>query len=871
VIILKELKAKNVLKKVDSTIDGLSSKEAQIRLEKNGLNVLPKQKKDSIFKIIWHQLIEPIVLVLIVTIIISLIAKEFIDALAIFLIVLVDLIMGTYQELKAQKSAEALENMLKINALVLRDQKEIEIEASHLVIGDIIFLESGTKISSDAFILEATNLTVDESSLTGESVSVEKRKESLVYAGTSVLTGRAKAVVLKTGIDTEIGKIADTVSMTKDADSPLSIRMNKFTKQISLIIVVIAIIITIILLVKGTSGKDIFLTVVALAVSSMPEGLPLALTMALTIASTKMMKKKVIVKNLNAVESLGSCTVIASDKTGTLTKNQQTAKIISLPDDTVLEITGTGYNDSGKVIYNYQKEEDLVKYLVQMSVLNNEAQVFKEKNEWVYLGDSIDIAFQFLGKKCEVDTNDCEIISQIPYESDNKYSAVFFKKGHKYYCTVKGSIEVVLDFSKNMIKNKRKVKLNKEKIINQNELLAKEGYRVIAIATGEILKKNKYTVKDISGLTFNGLVGFIDPLREESVDAIKTCQKAGIKVLMITGDHPLTALKIAKDLKLVKKENEVATGLEIAKYYQLGEEEFYKYIKNKKVFARVKPLDKYHIVSSLQNHGEFVAVTGDGVNDAPALKAANIGIAMGSGTDVAKEASEMILINDNFSSIVDGIKEGRGAYTNIRKICYFLLSCGLAEVIFFCLSIIFNLPMPLVAIQLLWLNVVTDGLQDMALSFENAHESVMKEMPRNPKESIFNKQMFKEVAYSAGYISSIVFALWVILLKVINMEVYIARGYIMALMVFFQNMHVLNCRSEKESVFLYRNKNIFIYISIISAILLQFIIMKVPLFSNFLKTSNISFSDLIVLFMMASTIIIAMEMYKKITYKEENK
>ena len=393
----------------------------------------------------------------------------------------------------------------------------------------------------------------------------------------------------------------------------------------------------------------------------------------------------------------------------------------------------------------------------------------------------------------------------------------------------------------------------------------KDGYRVIALANGKISKQDKYSAEDIKGLTFMGMVGFIDPIRKEAVASIDECSTAGIKVLMITGDHPLTAFSIAKDLKLTNDYNEVTTGVDVDKEFEKGEKSFDEFIRRKLVFARVTPLQKLKIVESLKRQGEFIAVTGDGVNDAPALKAANIGIAMGSGTDIARETADMIIVDDNFKSIVAGIKEGRVAYANIRKIILFLISCGLAEVAFFCLSIVLNLPMPLVAIQLLWLNVVTDGIQDFALSFEKAEKGILKEKPRDPKESIFNKELLQEILVSGSIIGIVVFTVWYMLLNKFSMEVSVARGYIMALMVFIQNIHVFNCRSEHRSAFKVPIKNNWLIVGgVVASVLLQIIVMEVPGFSSFLQTVSIPAMHLIWLFAIALSVLIVMEIYKKI-------
>ena len=855
-----------VFRKFQTNEDGLTSKEASRRLLRNGLNELPKKKKDSIFKIFFNELIDPIVLLLIVAIITSFLVGEVVDAIAIIFIVLIDLILGTYQENKANTTIESLQKLVPEQVKVKRDQKEVLVDSKYITVGDYVYLESGDKISADMRIIESHNFTVDESILTGESIAVVKNSKELkneklaitsqsnmVFAGTSVITGRAKAIVVGVGLNTEIGEIATTINNTKEEKSPLTIRVEKFSKQISLIIIILSILLILLLINKDMTIQERLVTVIALAVSAMPEGLPLALTMALTIASNRMAKHKVVAKKLYSIESLGSCTVIASDKTGTLTVNEQTAKKIVLPNGLEYMIQGSGYSVDGSVL---GEKLEYAKEISTLGVINNEAKFNKKER----IGDSIDIAFLVLGEKLKV-KNNIEVLETIPYESENKYSAVFYKKGDDIYCTVKGSLEVVMDFCKdiNFLKD-----FNKRKIKEQNEELSKEGYRVIAVANGKIKKQDEYNEKSIKDLTFMGLVGFIDPIRKEAVGAITKCRKAGINVLMITGDHPLTAYKIATDLKLTNSYDDVTTGDEVDLVYAKGKKKFDEFIKNKKVFARVTPIQKLRIVESLKSQGEFVAVTGDGVNDAPALRSANIGIAMGSGTDIARETSKMIVMDDNFKSIVNGVLEGRVAYANIRKITYFLISCGLAEVLFFSLAVVFGMPTPLVAIQLLWLNVVTDGIQDIALSFEKAEKDIMEEAPRDPKDSLFDKWMIEEIIIAGLTIGLIVFGVWVYLLNVKHLSVVEARSHVMILMIIIQNVHAFNCRSEKQSVFKLPENNIVFLLGVIGSMLLGVAVIEIDFLSMFLKTTSISPALVGELALVSLIIVVVMEVFKMI-------
>lgn len=864
-------KISEIERELETGEQGLSASEVARRQEKFGKNVLPQKPRDSIWKIFFNEFKDPMVLLLVFAIVASVIAGEVVDAIVIAVIILVDAIVGTYQENKANSTAEALSNLVKVKVNVVRGGTKTSVDAEELVRGDIVLLESGDKISADMRITEAHNFTVDESILTGESLQVVKNsdvlrkdnpavseQDNMAFSGTTVVSGRAKAIVVKTGLETELGKIADSLNTSESEKSPLTIRVERFSKQISALIVVVGLIVAGLLiwhsLAKGEAlnWSTILITVIAFAVSAMPEGLPLALTMALTIASNRMAKRNVIVRKLNAAESLGSCTVIASDKTGTLTVNQQTAKKIVLPNGEEYQISGTGYSTDGKVTGNIMKYAEEI---ALCGVLNNEANIDGDQP----VGDSIDIAFLVLGKKLNVKTDGIKIVDMVPYESENKYSAVFYEKDGQTYCTVKGSPEVIASFcTKVNFSTVRKF----TKVEQQNEKLAQDGYRVIAVASGKVPHRAHYGIGDIKSLTFMGQVAFIDPIRKEAAASIRKCHTAGIKVMMITGDHPLTAFSIARDLKLTKTFEQVATGKDVELAFQAGEKTFDDFVSRKLVFARVTPLQKLNIVHSLKRQGEFVAVTGDGVNDAPALKAANIGVAMGSGTDIARETADMIIADDNFSSIVAGVEEGRVAYSNIRKIIFFLISCGLAESAFFCLAIACDMPMPMTAIQLLWLNVVTDGVQDMALSFERAEKDVLKQKPRNPKESIFDRALISRIAFSGVIITVIVFAVYSYLLHSGFDEVR-ARSYLMCMMVFMQNIHVFNCRSESHSAFsVPLTSNWFILLGVGGTLALQLIATELPFFTMVLGTVSIDPIHVLILIGSAALILPALEIFK---------
>ena len=852
-----------VLLELNTKESGLNSGEVSKRIEEYGPNELQKKKQKSTFKIFLEQIISPLEIVLIFAAILSFFIGEYIDASIMIIIILVDVIIGTVEEKKALKSSENLMSMIEQETLVLRDRKEYLIDSKDLVPGDIVLLESGTRITVDGRVIESQNLEVDESSLTGESIEVSKisdkisknvgiaEQKNMVFAGTIVISGRAKVVVTGTGLNTEIGKVAKHINEMKDEKTPLIIKTEKFIKYLSFVLVALSIILCVLLSLKGYKPDYILISVIALAVSALPEGLSLAITMVLTIGSNRLSKKGVIVKDLNSVEALGSCTVIATDKTGTLTLNEQTAKKILLKDGSEYDVDGVGYNYDGTVKPIGDSELKNAYDIAYLGALNNEASLVKENNDYDYFGDNIDVAFLALAAKLGIKEKP-EAIHYIPYESEKKYSGAYYKKKDELFVTIKGSAEKLKDFTKD------------KKLMEDEKRLVEEGYRTIAVLSGKVKDKKEESIKN---LEYIGVIGFTDPIREDAKESILKCEKSHIKVIMITGDHPTTAYLIGKELNICDKKEDVVTSVDLETARRGGQKKFDKFISSHRVFARVTPLDKLDIVESLKRQDEFVAVTGDGVNDASALKSANIGVAMGKGTDAAKETSDMILLNNSFTSIVKGIEEGRTCYANIRKIALFLLSCGLAEVLFFIYAILFDFPMPLIAIQLLWLNVVTDGLQDIALSFEEKEDSIMKEKPRNSKSSLFTKDLISEIVVLGLSISIIVFGLWFYLQKH-GYTLEQSRSYIMMLMVFIQNINVLNCVSEKGSVFKHNYlKNKLLLGTIIICILIQIFISNNSYFANIFGITSISFIRIVGIFLLSLLIIVVDEIYKIIVRK----
>jgi len=878
-----------IFRKLATSSRGLEPEEALIRLKEYGKNALPERKPPGMAEIIFHQFKSPLIYILLIAAVISLLLDDFKDAGFIFLVVIINAVIGTIQEWKAEQSATHLQTILKIMSRVRRGGTEIKISAEEIVPGDIILLESGNRIPADLRIFRATNLTIDESLLTGESDAVQKTagilkedtpvsdRYNMAYAGSTVITGRGCGVVTATGSRTEVGMIARAVTETESAKPPLLIRMEDFAQKIGIVVIVASCIMSVIALSQGTAPIEVFFLAVALVVSAIPEGLPVGVTVALSIASTRMARRNVIVRRLSAVESLGSCTTIATDKTGTLTVNQQTARMVLLPPGDYFEVSGEGYTPEGEIKKEKgaspeTKEIERLQKLALAAVICNEGTLFQEDGKWVHHGDAIDVAFLALASKTGINPEEIrkkvKPVAEVPFESERMYAAVYYREDSgSIRVAVKGAMEAVLPYCTAMNTAEGKVPIDSDALNRELNSLMEKGYRVLVVAEGPVPGKVGETPELDSvkpELTFLGITAFIDPLRPDVSEAVQTCKKAGIDVIMITGDHPKTALAIAGELGITHSKEEMLTGREME---DLGDPElptFMTTLEKIRVFARVTPVQKMQIVDSLVRRGHFVAVTGDGVNDAPALRRANIGVAMGSGTDVAKDTSSMIVTDDTFSSIVAGVEEGRIAYDNIRKVSLLLVSTGLSEVILFILALFIGLPVPLLAVQLLWLNLVTNGIQGVALAFEAGEPGVMYRKPRKPEEGVFNDLMVKETLISGATTGIIAFAAWAWLLWE-GYEETLARNSLLLLMVLFENFHVFNCRSEYRSAFRVpvRN-NYFLVIGVILMQGLHIFSMHIPFMQELLSISPVSFQSWFSFFIIAGTVIVVMEIFKKI-------
>ncbi|KDE56567.1 HAD-IC family P-type ATPase [Methanoculleus sp. MH98A] len=866
---------------------GLTDEEVARRRGTFGENALPQKRPPTVFEVFLRQFTSPLIYVLLAAGIISVLFADFTDAVFIFIVILINAVIGTFQEVKAERSATALQQMLKIHARVRRDGREATVPAEDLVPGDRVVLVSGDRVPADVRVIRAQSLAVDESLLTGESHAVGKNtdpvdvslplgdRQSMLYAGSTVMTGRSIGVVVATGQNTEIGQIAETVTASEAGKPPLVIRMEDFSKKISIAVLAATGVLAIIVLGQGVPPIEVFFLAVALAVSAIPEGLPIALTVALSIAASRMAGRNVIVRFLAAVESLGSCTLIASDKTGTLTVNQQTARVVALPTGEMFSVTGAGYAGEGEILDESGTAvagsvRDRIESLARAATISNEATLERnDGGDWTHRGDAIDVAFLALTYKLGLDPagirESAPSVAEIPFESERRYAAVWYREGEETLVAVKGAIETVLPFCRTMAAGPgRSMPLDPDRVQEELDSLTSRGYRVLAVAHGRAEGGVSAENPEVPPLELLGLVGFIDPIRPDVPDAVRRCRDAGVDVVMVTGDHPATAFAIARELKITDSPDRVVTGAELGDEEIPTFTEFIDRVQGARVFARVTPLQKLRIVEAYRESGAYVAVTGDGVNDAPALRSANIGVAMGSGTDVAKDTASLIVTDDDFASIVAGIEEGRYAYDNVRKVVYLLISTGFAEVLLFMLALLIGLPLPILAVQLLWLNLVTNGIQDVALAFEGGEPGVMKRPPRRPEEGIFNRLMMEEVLLSGTVIALVALGAWHWLISN-GWDEFAARNLLVLLMVLFENFHAFNCRSEYLSAFRVPiSRNYFLVAGVIAAQGIHILALYVPFLQDVLQLQPVSLVEWLSLLALASSVVIVMEVFKAV-------
>ncbi len=870
------IEVNDVLKEFNTNSQtGLKSGEIKDRQQKYGKNVLTQKKGDGPIKRFFLQFHNCLLYVLIISGFITLFLHELADCSVIFGVVLINAIVGFIQESKALKSLEALAKSMTTQAVVLRDGQRMHIDSSEVVPGDILYFISGDKVAADVKLISSRDLQINESALTGESLPVEKNintlqsstvladRKNMLYASTLVTYGSGKGVVVSTGDNTEVGKISQLISSTDALDTPLTQKMSKFSTFLVYLIMSMAIVTFIFGIVHGQHWKLMFTAAIGLAVAAIPEGLPAAITITLAIGVSRMSRKKAIIRKLPAVETLGSTTVICSDKTGTLTENQMTV-VEMFTDGKMFEVSGTGYSFDGQIKV---KETNTIigleysksfKLCLQAGYLCNDSKIISIDGRNDVQGDPTEGALIVSGAKAKLNNElleEFQRIDTIPFESQYQYMATLHKNENTNIAFVKGALEKITCMCTYMLDEKgNKIAFNKEQILSVANDMATRGLRVLCFAYMEMDENHKQLKhEDIAtGLTFVGLQAMIDPARPEVIEAVQKCHTAGIKIKMITGDHALTASAIAKAIGIVKGENPNYTAMTGKELEQYDDEQLKDIATNYSVFARVTPEQKLRLVRALQSRNNIVAMTGDGVNDAPALKQANIGIAMGiTGTEVAKESADMVLTDDNFASIVAAVEEGRCVFDNIRKFIIWTLPTNMAQGIAMMTAIFLNrTDLPILPAQILWINMSTALFLGMMLSFEPKEEGIMSRQPLDPKMKIMDGIFWYRLIIICILIVSGVFVLFDYeLAHGASLEQ--ARGVAVSVFIVCQSMYLLNCRSMSRSMFsLGLFSNPYIWLGIFIMFTTQFIFLYVSPVNNFFSVTAISVSSWVRLFIL---------------------
>ncbi|GGN49447.1 cation-translocating P-type ATPase [Oceanobacillus indicireducens] len=869
-----QLDIDEVEKKLQVTIpQGITEEQVQARRKKFGANELDAQKKQSRWLLFLKQFQDFMVLVLLGATLIAGLLGEYVDAIAIMIIVLVNGCIGYFQEQKAEDSLEKIKQLSAPLSNVKRNGKWHKINSRELVAGDIVRIQSGDRIPADIRIVEANSLEIEESALTGESLPVAKIGQAMTetdldpqdqlnmaFMGTLVTKGQGIGIVTRTGMQTEMGKIASLIMTTKKIMTPLERKLAELGKVLIIVAFLLTALVVILGILQGRPLYHMVLAGVSLAVAAIPEGLPAIVTVALSLGVQRMIKRKAIVRKLSSVETLGSASVICSDKTGTMTENQMTVKKLYLNGE-FLHLTGEGYQVNGEILNGDQTvdgDHPNLDAMLRYGILCNQANLKLQDGQYTIDGDPVDGALLVAARKFglnEAIKAEYQLVKEFPFDSERKrMSVVVEDENGRRFLIVKGAPDVLLPRSSfYLTKDGRKVLdlTGKDKFNQAIERMASDALRIIGIGMrplqkGELLDDAAFLETEI---TFIGLYGMIDPPRKEVKPAILACRQAGIKTVMITGDHANTATAIAKELELLPESGRVVSGSELN---QLNQQELEKQIEEIYVFARVTPEHKLRIVKAFQSRGHVVAMTGDGVNDAPSIKAADIGISMGiSGTDVTKEASSLVLMDDNFATIKAAIDEGRNIYENIRKFIRYLLASNVGEILVMLFAVMLKMPLPLVPVQILWVNLVTDGLPAMALGMDTSEEDVMKRKPRNPREGIFARGLGYKIV-SRGILIGLV-SLIAFLFAYHNDpdNLTYARTMTFTTLVMAQLIHVFECRSEK-SIFA-RNpfENKYLLFAVLSSVLLLLIVVYWPPLQPIFHTTALGVLDWLIVLVLS--------------------
>jgi len=889
------LSKQGALEHLKTSRAGLSGDAVTKRLEEYGPNELMESRATSPLKIFLQQFKGTMVVILIIAAIVSAAVatvqgtvEEWFDAAVIMVIVFLNAILGFVQENRAEKTMQALKELTAPRVKVVRNGVETEVPSKDLVPGDVVILATGDKVSADARLLESVNLKVNEASLTGESVPIVKNadmilekdaflgeKTNMVFSGCIVEYGRGRAVITSTGMNTALGKIAGLIQ-TEPEETPLQKRLKVLGKQLGIAVLLISVFIFVAGLIQGVDVLSMFLTAITLAVAAIPEGLPAIVTISLALGLQRMVKKKAVIRRLPAVESLGSATVICTDKTGTLTKGEMNIREIFVGE--TVKVSGEGFEPVGEFTINGRRMDPLsderVRWLLNAGVLCNDATLLEEGEKWRIGGDTTEGTLMVTARKAGIDEDqlidDHPRMFEIPFDSRKKRMTTVNRFGDTRYAFCKGAMENVLSICTHVRTNEGVIPLTDEMrrtIQDRDAGMASRALRVLALAMREVDGVELSEEPMEREMVLLGLVGMIDSPRTEAIEAIKVSRKAGIKVKMITGDHALTAKAIAKEMGIDPRDDApVMTGRELE---EISVEELSERVREVNVFARVAPEHKVKIVDALKSNGEIVAMTGDGVNDAPALRKADIGVAMGiTGTDVAKEASEMVLVDDNFASIVSATEEGRGIYDNIKKFVSFLLSCNAGEVAtMFIATLIFVDPgmLPfLLPIQILWINLVTDGLPALALGMEPTDPGVMDRAPRDPNKSPITRNMAYRIAI-IGIVMAVgtLLAFWIEYTETGNVTS--ARTVAFCTLVLFQLFYVFSARSEGRTVLdLGLGSNMKLVYAVIASLCLQMVVVYLPIFNEVFRTEPIGLSEWAIIIPIALSALILNEVWKLI-------